>query len=90
MQPSRHEGYCLTLAEAKRFNKPIVTTDFVGALEQINNNETGLIVKFDECEIEKSVLKLIKDEKLRERLCSNLEKINYKNDTLEGLYALIN
>lgn len=90
VQPSRHEGYCLTLAEAKRFNKPIVTTDFVGALEQINNNETGLIVKFDECEIEKSVLKLIKDEKLRERLCSNLEKINYKNDTLEGLYALIN
>ena len=90
VQPSRHEGYCLTLAEAKRFNKPIVTTDFVGALEQIKNNETGLIVKFDECEIEKSVLKLIKDEKLRERLCSNLEKINYKNDTLEGLYALIN
>lgn len=90
VQPSRHEGYCLTLAEAKRFNKPIVTTDFVGALEQIKNNETGLIVKFDECEIEKSILKLIKNEKLRERLCNNLKKINYENDTLEGLYALIN
>lgn len=90
VQPSRHEGYCLTLAEAKRFNKPIVTTNFVGALEQIEDNQTGLIVKFDSYEIEDSIVKLIQDSKLREKVRNNLEHINYKNNTLERLYDLIN
>ncbi len=35
MQPSLHEGYCITLAEAKIFNRPIVCTDFTGAREQL-------------------------------------------------------
>ncbi|MGL5087627.1 MAG: glycosyltransferase, partial [Clostridium sp.] len=48
VQSSRHEGYCITLAEAKIFNNPIVTTNFTGAREQIVNNETGLIAKVEE------------------------------------------
>lgn len=91
VQPSRHEGYCLTLAEAKRFNKPIVTTDFVGALEQIENNKTGLIVKFNSFEIKDSILKLIKDNEFKKNISKNLENINYNNNnTLEKLYDLIN
>jgi glycosyltransferase involved in cell wall biosynthesis len=39
VQPSRHEGYCITLSEAKTFHKPIVSTDFTGAREQIINNQ---------------------------------------------------
>jgi len=31
VQPSRHEGYCITLAEARVFGLPIVCTDFAGA-----------------------------------------------------------
>lgn len=46
VQPSRHEGYCITLAEAKCFNKPIVTTDFTGAKEQLK--DTGTVVEFSE------------------------------------------
>ena len=36
VQPSEHEGFCITLAEAKLFHKPIVATDFTGAHEQLN------------------------------------------------------
>lgn len=36
VQPSLHEGFCITLAEAKLFNKPIIATDFSGAEEQLN------------------------------------------------------
>src|SRR5690625_1014037 len=43
VQTSRHEGYCITLAEAKSLNKPIVTTNFTGANEQIVNGYNGLI-----------------------------------------------
>ncbi|MFD1705948.1 glycosyltransferase [Siminovitchia sediminis] len=47
VQPSRHEGYCLTLAEAKCLQKPIVTTNFSGAYEQIDNGHNGYIVNTD-------------------------------------------
>lgn len=36
VQPSVHEGYCITLAEAKLFGMPIVATDFTGAREQLD------------------------------------------------------
>lgn len=35
VQPSEHEGFCITLAEAKLFGMPIVATDFTGAREQL-------------------------------------------------------
>lgn len=37
VQPSRHEGYCITLAEAKLFGHPIITTPFTGAEEQLSD-----------------------------------------------------
>ena len=37
VQPSEHEGFCITLAEAKLFGMPIVATDFTGAKEQLTN-----------------------------------------------------
>jgi glycosyltransferase involved in cell wall biosynthesis len=48
IQPSRHEGYCITLAEARCFNKPIICTDFTGAQEQLNHIQNGKIVNFNE------------------------------------------
>lgn len=44
VQPSRHEGFCITLGEANVFNKPIVANNFVGAREQIGNKENCYIV----------------------------------------------
>ena len=44
VQPSRYEGYCLTVAEARAFAKPIVCTDFAGAREQIQDGVTGRVV----------------------------------------------
>lgn len=48
IQPSVHEGFCITLAEAKIFGKPIITTDFVSAYEQLSVYPESAIVKFDE------------------------------------------
>lgn len=46
VQPSRHEGYCITLAEARCFTAPIVATNFTGAEEQLktypNSQVTGM------------------------------------------------
>ena len=44
MQPSRHEGFCITLAEALCFENPIVATNFTGAQEQLQGRENGFVV----------------------------------------------
>ena len=49
VQPSRYEGYCLTVAEARAFAKPIVATRFDGANEQLEGGKCGKIV---DCDVE--------------------------------------
>jgi len=44
MQPSHHEGFCITLAEALCFGNPIVATDFTGAKEQLKDRTNSLVV----------------------------------------------
>ncbi|WP_347915997.1 glycosyltransferase [Clostridium saudiense] len=89
VQPSRFEGYCLTLAEARVFNKPIVSTNFSGAREQLIDNETGLIVKYDEEELYKAIKKMIDEEELRKKFIYNLKKQRVNNrEGLEELYKL--
>ncbi len=45
VQPSLHEGYGITVAEAQVFNKPIVVTNFASAKDLIQYNDTGLITE---------------------------------------------
>jgi len=73
VQPSRHEGYCITLAEAICFNKPILCTDFTGANEQIKDGETGMVVNFNAQEMVEALDKMIKDVQLRKKFIRNLQ-----------------
>lgn len=80
VQPSRHEGYCITLAEVKFFNKPIVTTNFTGASEQIIDKKTGFIVNINETEIYLAIKKVLEDESIQKSFRQNLILENdYKN-----------
>ena len=82
VQTSRHEGYCLTLAEAKVLNKPIVTTNFIGAYEQIKNNENGIIVDCNENDLADAIKKLIDEKEICSRFSNKLreEKIDTTNE----------
>lgn len=84
-QPSRWEAFCLTLAEAKVFRKPIIVTDFVGAREQIQDGKTGLIVPLGDYEtFYLGIVSLLSDAELRERLKGMLLKEN-TDSTLNAL-----
>lgn len=86
VQTSMYEGYCISLAEARKFHKPIVTTDFVGAREQILNGENGIIVNFDESELYLAIKSLIEDTSLCLRFKNNLSRIKFnKNDEIRKL-----
>ena len=74
VQPSRHEGYCITLSEARCFDNPIVTTNFTGANEQIKNEVTGLVCDISENGIYKSVKRLLDDNDLFNNIKNNLKE----------------
>lgn len=89
VQPSRHEGYCITLAEARCLHKAIVTTNFTGAKEQIKDGKTGLIVNVDENDIYKAVKKLINNHDLCEYFSGNLATENFDTTfEMKKLYEL--
>jgi len=44
VQPSRSEGFCIAIGEAKLFGVPIVATDFVGAYEQLHDVPNSIII----------------------------------------------
>ncbi|GGP14031.1 glycosyltransferase [Oceanobacillus neutriphilus] len=69
VQPSRHEGFCITLGEAKVFKKPIITTNFTGAHEQMDGIDTGVVVEADGREIYQAITHFINN-----RLRNKVEK----------------
>ncbi len=74
VQPSRHEGFGLVIAEAKALNKPIVATDFAGAREQLVDHETGTIVPVGDVDrLAAAIEELLLDESLRNKYSQNLE-----------------
>jgi glycosyltransferase involved in cell wall biosynthesis len=89
VQPSRHEGYCITLAEARALQKPIVTTNFTGAKEQIKNKQTGLIVDVNEDQIYYAIKKLITNADLCQEFCKNLSKEKYDTYEIEKIFSLV-
>ncbi len=48
VQSSLHEGYCITIHEAKIFDRPVVTTAVASAANLIVHNGDGLIVDISE------------------------------------------
>lgn len=83
VQPSRWEAYCLTVAEARAFAKPIVSTDFVGIREQIEDGATGYIAPVgDAAALAEKIETLLKDESIRTKFSAALDSI-----ALDGVSA---
>ncbi|MBS4220177.1 glycosyltransferase [Bacillus sp. FJAT-49711] len=89
VQPSRYEGYCITLMEAKCLKKPIITTKVNGVSEQIRHGETGIIVSFDENEMFDAISRLLTKETLRLEIKQNLKQEIVDNTIeMEKLYRI--
>lgn len=78
VQPSRFEGYGITVAEAKTLNKPIVASD-IPEFRELLDNDKGLLSKnINDFVI--NIEKIINDKKLKTKLINNLklEKITFE------------
>lgn len=91
VQSSKYEGFGITLAEAKMFHKPIVTTNFEAVNVQFQNEKNGLIVDISAEGIANGIIRMIEDKKLCESCITNLcnEKVGNEEE-LEKFYSLIN
>lgn len=90
VQPSKYEGFGITLAEAKMFHKPIVTTAFEAVGAQFINRTNGLIVDISAQGIADGVIQMLTDTELRTNCVRNLEKEKIGNtEEIEKFYALL-
>lgn len=89
VQPSRHEGYCLTLCEAKVLKKPIVTTNFAGAREQLTDNITGIICDTTKESIFLAVKQLFNNKSKREALIEALNKASFPSSDFYKLTQIL-
>lgn len=81
VQSSFYEGDPVVLREAKFFQKPIVTTNFLSASNLINHNENGLIVEISEDGIYEGVKELLKNEELRNKFSfDSISTTDYEQD----------
>lgn len=78
IQPSKHEGYGIAVAEARALHKPIICTDFTGARDQIKDSLTGRIVSYNAGELCDAIMEVANSEELRARFSANLalEKVD--------------
>ncbi|PFL17458.1 glycosyl transferase [Bacillus cereus] len=83
VQTSRHEGYCLTLAEAKCLKKPIVTTNFTGAYEQIKDGYNGFVVEWNEEDLYNQIKYLLDQKIIRKKIATNL--LREELDNIENI-----
>ena len=91
VQPSKHEGYCITLGEARCFDNPIVTTNFTGANEQIKNEITGLVCDISEQGIYQAIKRLLDNKELYKDIRSNLSnEIVDSTNEISKLEKLVN
>ena len=73
VQTSKHEGWGLTITEAKTFYKPIVATNFAGAKEQLKNGINGDIAEISVNSIYEKLLRLFEEPDRRNNYTAFLE-----------------
>lgn len=90
VQTSRFEGFCITLSEARMFEKPVVTTEFNTVYSQIIPDKNGLIVSLDGNAIAAGIEKMIQDTEYRNRIIQYIksEKIGNREE-LEKFYEVV-
>lgn len=82
VQTSRHEGYGLSIVEARLLNTPVVTTRFDTVFMQMINGKNGLVVDIDAKAVADAIERIMNDKALYNSIVEYLkheEKENYES-----------
>lgn len=90
VQTSRHEGYGLSIAEARILNKPVVTTEFDAVWAQMVQGENGVVVPQDPVAVADSIERLLNDQQLYNHIVAYQQQEKKGNtEEIEKFYQLI-
>lgn len=78
MQPSRFEGYPMTILEALVLGQPVVSTDNNGAREILEEGKTGLLRQAEPEELEEAIVMLIENSKNFEVLKKQVQNFDFE------------
>ena len=80
VQPSYEEALGLTILEAHRLNKPVISTATVGGLKLVETGKNGVICKINSNSIAESIADLINDKEKYNLLLNSLKSIDYSHE----------
>jgi glycosyltransferase involved in cell wall biosynthesis len=80
VQPSYEEAMPVTILEAHRLNKPVITTATVGGLKLVENGKNGVVCSISSDAIAESIANLISDKEKNNLLLNNIKSIDYSHD----------
>lgn len=80
VQPSREEALGLTILEAHRLNKPVISTATVGGLKLVENGRNGMICEINPDSIAESIINLINDTEKYNDITNSLKAADYSDE----------
>jgi glycosyltransferase involved in cell wall biosynthesis len=90
VQPSRYEGKSIAIDEAKILGKPIITTNYPTAKDQIDHGVNGIICEMNPMALAQQILALTENPNLIEKFIFNLKEMNLSTETeITNFYNLI-
>lgn len=90
VQTSKNEGFCLTLAEARILNTPVISTNFDAVYNQIEHMQNGIITEKNGESIASAIVELLNNDNLREKIIKKLSTQKKGNiEEIDKLYRFI-
>lgn len=80
VQPSYQEALGLTILEAHRLNKPVVSTATVGGKKLIQDGKNGIICDINSDSLAESIINLINDKEKYSDIVKHLETTDYSHE----------
>lgn len=80
VQSSYEENTGITILEAHRLDKPVVSTKTVGGKKLVKHQENGLLAEINEFSLAEKIIALINDKQLMASISKNLKSENYSDE----------
>ena len=86
---SDYESWSMVITESKILGTPVISTKTSGALEQIEDEQTGILADFLVENIADRIEKFLKDEVLRKRVKENTKNFDNTTEILDSFSELL-
>ena len=90
VQPSRYEGYSVSVREAQALAKPVIITAYETSTSQLQDGIDGVIVPLRTEDCANSIIHVLNDQDLTQMLISNCKKKDYSGqEEVAGVYKML-